>query len=142
MRPRASRPTRILIGLVACGPLALAACGSDGDSGGGDSGGSDVEAFCAALAESAESDLDTTAAEDLEQLQAIADSAPGEVSDAMDTVVDIFEQLQDFDFETATEEQVAEFEELLPAFEEATATVESYARDNCPDLPDDFFSTE
>jgi hypothetical protein len=57
-------------------------------------------------------------------------------------VVDIFEQLQGFDFETATEEQVAEFEELLPAFEEATATVESYARDNCPDLPDDFFSTE
>jgi hypothetical protein len=142
MRPRAPRPTRILIGLAACGSLALAACGSDDDSGGDSGGGNDVEAFCAALAESAESDLDTTEAEDLEQLQAIADSAPGEVSGAMDTVVDIFEQLQGFDFETATEEQVAEFEELLPAFEEATATVESYARDNCPDLPEDFFSTE
>jgi hypothetical protein len=138
MRPRVLRPTRILIGLTACGSLALAACGSDGDSGGGD----DVEAFCATLAESAESDLDTTEEEDLAQIRAIADSAPGEISDAMDTLVDAFEQLQAIDFENATEEQVAEFEELLPAFEEATATVESYARDNCPDLPEDFFSTE
>jgi hypothetical protein len=145
MRSRPARSTRILIALTACGSLALAACGSDGDgdSGGGSGGGGDdVEAFCAALAESAESDLDTTEEEDLEQLQAIADSAPGEVSDAMDTLVDIFEQLQAIDFETATEDELAEFEELLPTFEEATAEVESYARDNCPDLPDDFFSTE
>jgi hypothetical protein len=139
MRPRASRPTRILIGLTACGSLALAACGSDGDSGGG---GGDVEAFCAALAETAESDLDTTEEEDLAQVRAIADSAPSEISDAMDTLVDAFEQLQAFDFENATEEQMEEFGELLPAFEEATTAVESYARDNCPDLPDDFFSTE
>jgi hypothetical protein len=138
MRPRASRPTRILIGLTACGSLALAACGSDGDSG----GGGDVEAFCAALAETAESDLDTTEEEDLAQVRAIADSAPSEISDAMDTLVDAFEQLQAFDFENATEDQMAEFEELLPAFEEATTDVERYARDNCPDLPDDFFSTE
>jgi hypothetical protein len=94
------------------------------------------------LAESAESDLDTTEEEDLAQIRAIADSAPGEISDAMDTLVDAFEQLQDFDFENATEEQMEEFGELLPAFEEATTAVESYARDNCPDLPDDFFSTE
>jgi len=140
MRPRAPRPTRILIGLTACGSLAFAACGSDGDSGSG--GGDDVEAFCAALADSAESDPDTTEAEDLEQLRSIANAAPGEVSDAMDTLVDIFDQLQSIDLETATEDQLAEFEELLPTFEEATAEVESYARDNCPDLPDDFFSTE
>ena len=140
MRPRAPRPTRILIGLAACGSLALAACGSDSDSDSG--GGNDVEAFCTALFESTESDLDTTEEEDLEILRSIADSAPSEVSDAMDTMVDTFEQLLDFDFENATEDQVAEFEELLPTFEEATATVESYARDNCPDLPDDFFSTE
>jgi hypothetical protein len=140
MRSRAARSSRILVALAACGSLALTACGSDGD---GDSGGGDdVEAFCAALAESVESDVETTAEEDLEQLQAIADSAPGEVSDAMDTVVDIFEQLQGIDFETATEDELAEFEELLPTFEEATADVEDYARDNCPDLPDDFFSTE
>jgi hypothetical protein len=142
MRSRPARSTRILIALTACGSLALAACGSDGDSGGDSGGGDDVEAFCAALAESAESDLDTTEEEDLEQLQAIADAAPGEVSDAMDTLVDIFEQLQSIDFETATEDELAEFEELLPTFEEATAEVEDYARDNCPDLPDDFFSTE
>jgi len=133
----------MLIGLTACGSLALAACGSDGDSGGGDSGGGDdVEAFCAALFESTESDLDTTDEEDLEIIRSIAASAPSEVSDAMDTMVDTFEQLLDFDFENATEDQVAEFEALLPSFEEATAEVESYARDNCPDLPDDFFSTE
>jgi hypothetical protein len=143
MRSRAARPTRILIALTACGSLALAACGSDSDSdSGGDSGGGDVEAFCAALAESAEADLDTTEEEDLAQLQAIADSAPSEVSDAMGTLVDIFEQLQAIDFETATEDELAEFEELLPTFEQATADVEDYARDNCPDLPDDFFSTE
>lgn len=140
MRPRAPRPTRMLIGLAACGSLALVACGSDDDSNSG--GGSGDEAFCAALAESAESDLDTTEEEDLEMLRSIAASAPGEISDDMDTLVDVFEQLQGFDFENATEDQVAEFEELLPTFEEATATVESYARDNCPDLPDDFFSTE
>jgi hypothetical protein len=142
MRSRPARSTRILIALTACGSLALAACGSDGDGDSGSGGGDDVEAFCAALAESVESDVETTAEEDLEQLQAIADSAPGEVSDAMDTVVDIFEQLQGIDFETATEDELAEFEELLPTFEEATAEVEDYARDNCPDLPDDFFSTE
>jgi hypothetical protein len=146
MRSRSPRPTRILIALTACGSLALAACGSDGggdDSDGGDSGGGDnAEAFCAALFESTESDLDTTDEEDLEMLRSIAASAPSEVSDAMDTMVDAFEQLLDLDFENATEEQLAEFEALLPSFEEATAEVESYARDNCPDLPDDFFSTE
>lgn len=141
MRPRTPRPTRIFISLAACGSLALAACGSDGDSDSG-GGGNDVEAFCAALGESAESDLDTTEEEDLEMLRSIAASAPGEVSDAMDTLVDAFEQLQAFDFENATEDEVAEFEELLPTFEGAVASVESYARDNCPDLPDDFFSTE
>jgi hypothetical protein len=137
MRSRVPRPPRILIGLASCVALALAACGSDGDS-----GGDDVEAFCDALAETTESDPDTTAAGDLEQLQAIADAAPSEVSDAMDTLVDIFEQLDAVDFENATEDELAEFEALLPTFEDATAEVESYARDNCPDLPDDFFSTE
>jgi hypothetical protein len=142
MRSRPARSTRILIALTACGSLALAACGSDGDSDSSGGGGDDVEAFCAALAESAESDLDTTEEEDLAQLQAIADAAPDEVSGPMDTLIDIFEQLQAIDFETATEDELAEFEELLPTFEEATAEVEDYARDNCPDLPDDFFSTE
>lgn len=143
MRPRAPRPTRVLIGLAACGALALAACGSDGDSdSGGASGGNDVEAFCAALFETTEADLDTTEEEDLEILRSIAAAAPGEVSDAMDTLVDTFEQLLGFDFENASEEEMAEFEQLLPTFEEATATVESYASDNCPDLPEDFFSTE
>jgi hypothetical protein len=142
MRPRAPRTTRIFIGLTACGSLALAACGSDGDSGGGNGAGNDAAGFCAALAESAESDLDTTEEEGLAQLRSIADSAPSEISGPMDTLVDAFERLQAIDFENATEEQMEEFEELLPAFEEASTAVESYARDNCPDLPDDFFSTE
>ena len=132
---------RILISLTACGALTLAACGSDSDSGDG-GGGGDVEAFCDELAARADSDVDTTEEEDLAALRSIADSAPGEIADDMDTLVDAFAQAQAFDLESATEDRMAEFEGLIAEFEEATAAVEQYARDKCPDLPADFFSTE
>lgn len=135
---RAPRPTRILISLTACASLALAACGSDSDSG----GGGDVAAFCDELAATADTAADTTPEEDLATLRSIADAAPGEIADSMDSLVDGFAELQAFDLETATEDQMADFQGLLAEFEEATATVEEYARDNCPDLPADFFSTE
>jgi hypothetical protein len=149
MRQPTSRPLRLAIALAASGALALTACGSDSDSdsdssssaesrSGASSSGS-PEAFCVDLLAISEApdDLDNEAG--LALLQAAAASAPSEISDDMNQLTDSFELLLSFD-EDATDDEMAEFSERAEAIEAASLKIEDYARDNCPDLPADFFS--
>ena len=140
MRQTATRPIRLATGLVATAALAIAACGSD--EGGGEGGGGSTEAFCEEIQALAESEGDTTEAEDLEVLQADADVAPGDIADEMDELVDGFERLQAFDPEASSEEEMTDFLAMAGDLDEASIAVEEFALENCPDLPDDFFSTE
>jgi len=126
---------RLVVCIAAGGALTFAACG------GGDGGG-DTEAFCEEIVRVSESGTDTTAAEDLAALQALADVAPSEISDQMDELVSVFEQVQSFDAEAASEEEMLDFMELAGSIEETGVEVEEFALENCPDLPDDIFSIE
>jgi hypothetical protein len=145
MRQRTPRPIRLATGLVAAAALALAACGSDGDAGdggggdGGDDGGSS-EAFCTEIQALAESTEETTEEEDLAALQAVADVAPDGIADEMNQLVDGLEQLQTFDPEAATEEEMTDFLEFTDDLGAAGTAVEEFALENCPDLPADLFA--
>jgi hypothetical protein len=143
MRQRTPRAIRLATGLIAAAALAMAACGSDGDAGedgGGDGGGGGNEAFCTEIQALAESNEETTEAEDLAALQAVADVAPDEIADEMNTLVDGLEQLQTFDPEAATEEEMTEFLAFTDDLGAAGAAVEEFALENCPDLPADLFA--
>jgi hypothetical protein len=142
MRRRAPRPIRLAIGLAAVSALTLGACDADNDVGEDGGGAASTSAFCERIAELADSAADTTEEEGLDAFRSIADAAPEEISDEMDQLVEAFERLQSFDPEAASEDEMAEFMELAEGLDEASATVEEYARDNCPDLPADFFGTE
>lgn len=136
MRRRTPRPLQVAVGLTAAATLALAACGSDSG------GGSSTDAFCEEIQALAESNGETTEEEDLAALQSVADSAPSEISGAMDELVDGLEQLQSFDAEAASEDEMAEFLAVAGSLDEASTQVEEYALENCPDLPADLFATE
>ena len=136
MRKKSGRPIRLTIGLVAAATLAMSACGSD------DGGGGDTEAFCEEIQTLAESTGETTEEQDLAALRSVADAAPGEIADEMDQLVEAFEQLQAFDPEAASEEEMADFLTLADGLDEASTAVEEYALANCPDLPADLFETE
>jgi hypothetical protein len=143
MRQRTPRPIRLATGLIAAAALAMAACGSDGDAGedgGDDGGGGGNEAFCTEIQALAESTEETTEAEDRAALQAVADVAPDEISDEMNKLVDGLEQLQTFDPEAATEEEMTEFLAFTDDLGAAGAAVEEFALENCPDLPADLFA--
>jgi hypothetical protein len=143
MRQRTTRPIRLATGLIAAAALALTACGSDGDGGsGGDSGDGSTEAFCDEIQTLAESSDETTEAEDLAALQSVADVAPDEISDEMNELVDGLEQLQGFDPEAATEEEMTDFLAFADDLAASGAAVEEFALENCPDLPADLFATE
>jgi hypothetical protein len=118
--------------IAAGSTVALTACS-------GDDGGGNTEAFCEELEQLAASTDDTTDAEDLAILQAIADVAPSEVSGAMDELVNVFEQLQSFDPESATDDEMADFLALADGVDQAGAELEAFATENCPDLPADIF---
>jgi len=132
MRRRTSRPIRLAIGLTTCATLALAACG-------GDSGEGSTEAFCDDLLAINEAGDDISDEEGLALLQSAADSAPSEISSEMDGFVEMFEQLLAFDVAAATDEEMAEFTNSAPDFEESNTKIEEFATENCPDLPADFF---
>jgi hypothetical protein len=133
MRRRSHRPW---LALAAGAVLTLAACGSDDGGAGGSTG-----AFCDEMASLAASGDDTSDAENLAALQSVADAAPSEISDEMDQLVDAFEKLQSFDPEAASEEEMADFMALASDLDEPSARIEEYAKENCPDLPDDFFGS-
>jgi hypothetical protein len=136
MRLRASRTTRLATCLAAGAALTLAACGSD------DGGGGSTEAFCEEMTALAESGDNTTEEQDLAALRSAAEAAPGEISDEMDELVEGLEQLQSFDADAASEEEMTEFLAIAGSLDEASTTVEQFAKENCPDLPADFFGTE
>ena len=60
----------------------------------------------------------------------------------MNELVDGFEQLQSFDAEAASEEEMGEFLAVAGSLDEASTAVEEFALENCPDLPADLFDTE
>jgi hypothetical protein len=120
--------------IAAGAALASSACGGDG-------GGGDLEAFCEQIEILAEPGTDTTEAENLAALRAVSAVAPSEVSDQMNELVRVFEQVQSFDPETATENEMIDFLSLADGVEQAGADVEAYAIENCPGLPAGIFST-
>jgi len=134
MNTRIFRPAHLLTALSVGAVLALAACGSD-DGGGGGS----TEAFCNEIVALAESSDDMTDEQNVAALQSLADATPGEISGDMDILVEVFEELQALDLETATDEEMADFEAMVADLDEASANVEAYAEENCPDLPADIF---
>ena len=142
MRQRTTRPVRLATGLIAAAALTLAACGSDDDAGGGASGGGDTETFCDEIQSLAESTAETTEEEDLAALQAVADAAPDEIADEMNVLVDGLKQLQAFDPEAASEEEMTDFLAVADGLDGASSAVEEFALENCPDLPADLFATE
>ncbi len=129
MNPRSTRLSAVL----AVAALSLAACADDDAS-----GGDDAEAFCTALAELADAP-DGSDEENLALLREVGETAPSEIGDEWDALVDGFETLQNLD--AATEEDIADFEEVLADFDAANVAVEAYAIENCPNLPPEFFST-
>lgn len=137
MQRRRSRPIRLVLGITMGAALTLGACGDD-DGGGGGS----TDAFCDELAKLADAGDDTTEEEDLEAIRAVAEVAPGEISDEMDQLVETFEQILAFDPETASEEEFDEFLAIAGDIEETSIAVEDFARENCPDLPEELFTTE
>jgi hypothetical protein len=136
MSPR--RTAARFAALIGAGVLVLAACGSDDGGSSGEGGGRSAEAFCAQLADSA-TDSTATDEEVLANLQAAADAAPSEIADEMNTLVDVFGELQEMDLAEATDEGMAAFQDLLPRLEASAAELETWAVENCPDLPEDFF---
>ena len=143
MRHSTSRPIRLAIALAVGGTLALTACGDDDEGrGGGDGGGGSTESFCDELAALEERGDDPSFEQVLESLRSLADVTPDEVSDEMGQLVDAFEQLQSFDAESASDEEMARFAAMADELDEASATIEEFAVANCPGLPDDVFGTE
>jgi hypothetical protein len=129
------RPIRLAVALAAGAALALTACGDD------DSSGGDVDTFCEEITTLAESEDSGDDATNLAMLQSVADAAPSEISDEFDELVDAFEQLQSFDAEAATDEEMAEFLDIADGLDEASARIEEFAVENCPDLPAGLFTT-
>jgi hypothetical protein len=129
-----SRSTLVRSGsaLLAIGALVAATACGGGDDGDGSSGGS-TEAFCDEFA--ALADTDAEAAADPDLLRNIADAAPDEISGAMDRFVEIAEELETFDEEEASEEDVDGFFTMLEDLEESSTEIEQFLVDNCPDLP-------
>lgn len=125
--------SRTLITGVLLGSLTLAACGSDDDSGGGD-----IDAFCELVA--TELPDDATDAEVLANIEAIAAVAPSEISDQVNELAGVFEELQAVDIESADEEAFADFEALLVRLDELGRPLEEWTVENCPDVPPGFFT--
>ena len=141
MRQSTSRPIRLAIALAATSTLALTACGDD-DGGEGGGGGASAESFCDEIAALGETGDDATDEQILESLRSVADVTPDEISDEMGQLVDAFEQLQSFDPETASEEEMGRFVEMAGELDAASASIEEFAVENCPDLPADVFGTD
>jgi hypothetical protein len=141
MRPSRTRTIRLGFTLAVGALLTLTACGDDDGAGGGGGGGGggSTEAFCEEITAVAESDDEGSQEANLAAIQAVADAAPSEIADEMNQLVDAFEQLQSFDPQAASEEQMAEFLEIAEGVEETSEAIEEYAIENCPDLPADLF---
>jgi len=134
------QPTRLLPALAVTAALVTAgACTGDSGNDSGNDADADSTAFCDELLVLSETE-EGTDAENLAALQRVADAAPPDIEDAADTLVETFGRLQAFDVEAAGEDDLDDAEQTLADFDAAGVTLESYAEENCPDLPDNFFT--
>lgn len=115
----------------------LGACAGSDDS----NSDSDLDTFCEEITALAQSDADTTEAEDVAALRSLADAAPSAISGDLDDMVDGLRQLQGFDAETASDEEMAGFLDMIDGLDEASVRVEEFALANCADMPADLFAT-
>jgi hypothetical protein len=111
--------------------MALTACGSDDDSG---SGGGSVDAFCDALETFADEPADAGDPTFVADFRALAETAPSEISDEINEMLSVFEQIDALPDEPGTEEEMNELLELASSIDEPGAAVEEFAMENCPDL--------
>jgi hypothetical protein len=142
MRQRTPLPIRSALALAATTVLTLAACSDDSGGGGGSGGGGSTEAFCEQIEALAGSTEETTEEQDIASFRALAEAAPSEISDEMNDLVEIFEQLQAFDLEAAADDEMEDFFALASDLEDTSAEIEDFAVENCPDLPGDLFDSE
>lgn len=122
---------RTPIMLILAGALALvpAACGGDDDGGGSASG------FCDLARDYDEefADSEPSDAEAKDALDRLADAAPDEISDDVQSVVDALDAIQ----EAGTDpERLAALEEELAGTEEASARVETFLDEECGIAPE------
>ena len=125
-----SRPT-LIMGAVAVAALSFTACGG---SGGGNSAG-DVEAFCAKYEEFDNAgDIDSND-DILDALDVLKDIAPAEISNDLDTAIDAFKTLSEFEEKFDAGEEIDEEDaSLVEASEQIDTTgekIEDYVAANC-----------
>ncbi len=122
--------------LAAVCTLTLAACGDDG-------GGGSADEFCSNLAASQSIDVegadDPTAA--IAALRDLQGSAPDAIKDDLRLIIDALAALTDLDFTNTSEEDIAALEEQFADLEDASARLETWAQENCTELPADFFQS-
>lgn len=152
------RNRRWWVAPLLAGALALTACGSDddadatpadapsddADAASESEGDADADAaaesdspgggdFCAALADYT-ADVNDDPIADVAELEQLADVAPSEIADDMQSLAELSAQIYDFDEMTASEEEIAEFEAVLAEFEPVSARLDAWTTENCPDL--------
>jgi len=133
MRHTTLGPICLAIVLAASGALSLTACGGDSDS------SASTEAFCDDLLAINQASEDISDEDALDLIQGAEDSAPSEISEEMSVFVSWLEQGLTFDAATASEEDLAGFDDMATDFEKSLAEIEAFAKENCTNLPDDFF---
>jgi hypothetical protein len=126
--------------VLATGVLALAGCGGDDED--------DIQAFCDKVKEAETAALTAEAGDSLEDqkettqaaveiFEEIADVAPEEISDDIETsrqfVVDFNDAIQDAENEEDLAAVAQKFIESGTEYEEAGKRLEEYANENCED---------
>lgn len=107
--------------------LVLVACGDDD---GGSSGGGDAAAFCAVVTEAAGAP-DLESEEGVAAFRELAGSAPSEIRDDIDIVLDAVERLDALDEDDPASIDAAFEIALDPQVIEATENLEMYSVDEC-----------
>jgi hypothetical protein len=108
--------------IVLC--VALAGCGGDDDDDAGSDGGGGGD-FCEQVRGF---DADPTNEEAVDALREVADNAPDEISDDINSVVDFFDRLQEG---SQDPEEIAELTEEAEDLAESAQRVRTYVEDEC-----------
>ena len=117
--------------LVLC--AALAACGGDDDDdagGSGGGGGGSTEEFCDKARDYEEefADADPSDEEAIDALRDLADSAPSDISDDMNGLIDLFEQMAEAGEDP---EALAELSEQAEDMTAASERITTFMEDEC-----------
>lgn len=128
--------SRSFVATLAVVAVAVAGCGGDDDAGGGD-----TEAFCAALAADAaggQVDMDEDFEAGMAELERLRELAPGEIRDSLDTMMEVFTELENLDGDD--EESFAAAMEVMfsPEVIAAGTRLEEFGSQECGIDPDDF----